>query len=74
MKDSLTGGLPAFIVTAPIFMVCCAGKVSLIGTLLFGTASFLTSANLLTIALVATFGTIMLSTIRKFMPVLRHNH
>ena len=49
MKDSSSGGLLAFIVAAPVVLICCAGKAALIGTVLFGTAGFLTGANLLTI-------------------------
>ena len=56
MKDSSSGGLLAFIVAAPVVLICCAGKAALIGTVLFGTAGFLTGANMLTIALVATLG------------------
>lgn len=74
MKDSSTGGLLAFIVVAPIVVICCAGKAALIGALLFGTTGFLTGANLLTIALVATIGGIMLLATRSFMRVRRHNH
>ena len=74
MKDSSTGGLLAFIVVAPIVVICCAGKAALIGALLFGTTGFLIGANLLTIALVATIGGIMLLATRSFMRVSRHNH
>ena len=74
MKDSSTGGLLAFIVVAPIVVICCAGKAALIGALLFGTTGFLTGANLLTIALVATIGGIMLLATSSFMRVRRHNH
>ena len=74
MKYSSTGGLLAFIVVAPIVVICCAGKAALIGALLFGTTGFLTGANLLTITLVATIGGIMLLATRNFMRVRRHNH
>lgn len=66
MKDSSTGGLLAFIVAAPVVVICCAGKAALIGTLLFGTVGFLTGANLLTLALVVTIGGIVFLAARSF--------
>jgi hypothetical protein len=72
MKDSSTGGLLAFIVAAPVVVICCAGKAALIGTALFGTAGFLTGANLLTTALMATLGGIVFLATRRFMRVRRH--
>lgn len=71
MKDSSTGGLLAFFVAAPVVLICCAGKAALIGTVLFGTAGFLTGANLLTAALVATLGGIVLLAVRSFMRMRR---
>jgi hypothetical protein len=73
MKDSSTGGLLAFIVAAPVVVICCGGKAALIGVALFGTAGFMTGANLLTIALVATLGGIVFLAARSFMRVRRHN-
>ena len=72
MKDSSTGGLLAFIVAAPVVVICCAGKAALIGTLLFGTVGFLTGANLLTAALVSTFGGIVFLVARCFMRMRKH--
>ncbi len=72
MKDSSTGGLLAFIVAAPVVVICCAGKAALIGTVLFGTAEFLTSNNLLTAALVATLGGIVFLAARNFMRMRKH--
>ena len=72
MKDSSTGGLLAFIVAAPVVVICCAGNVALIGTVLFGTAGFLTGANVLTIALLATLGGIVFLAARNFMRLRRH--
>lgn len=72
MKDSSTGGLLAFIVAAPVVVICCSGKAALIGTALFGTAGFLTGANLLTIALVATLGGIVFLATCSFMRMRRH--
>jgi hypothetical protein len=73
MKDSSTGGLLAFIVAAPLVVICCAGKAALIGTVLFGTAGYLTGANLLTAALVATLGGIVFLAGRSFVRMRRHN-
>lgn len=74
MKESSTGGgLLAFIVAAPVVVICCAGKVALIGTVLFGTAGFLTGINLLTIALVATLGGIVFLAARNLKRTRRHN-
>lgn len=73
MKDSSTGGLLAFIVAAPIVVICCGGKAALIGVALFGTAGFLTGANLLIIALVATLGGIVFLAARTFMRIPRQN-
>ena len=73
MKDSSTGGLLAFIVAAPVVVICCAGKVALIGALLFGTAGSLTGANLLTAALVATLGGIVFLAARNFMQASKQN-
>ncbi|WP_419523739.1 hypothetical protein [Lentibacter algarum] len=56
MKDGSSGGLLTFIFAAPVVLICCGGKAVLIGTALFGTAGFMTGANMLTIALVATLG------------------
>lgn len=72
MKDSSSGGLLAFIVVAPVVLICCAGKAALIGTVLFGTAGFLTGANLLTSALVATLGGIVFLAARNFMRMRKH--
>ena len=63
----------AFIVAAPVVVICCAGKVALIGTMLFGTAGFLTGTNVLTIALMATLGGIAFSAVRSFVRTRRHN-
>ncbi|WP_347192042.1 hypothetical protein [Planktotalea arctica] len=57
----------AFIFAAPVVVICCGGKAALIETLRFGTAGFLTSANLLTAALVATLGAILFLAARNFM-------
>lgn len=73
MKDNTTGGLLAFIVAAPVVVICCGGKAALIGTTLFGTAGFLTGANLLTTALMATLGGIVFLATRSFIRVRRHN-
>ena len=67
MKDSSTGVLLAFLVAAPVVVICCGGKAALIGTALFGTAGFLTGANLLTIALAATLGGIVFLATRTFI-------
>lgn len=69
MKDSSTGGLLAFIVAAPVVVICCGGKAALIGIALFGTVEFLTGANLLTAALMATLGGIAFLTARNFMRI-----
>lgn len=71
MKDSSTGGLLAFIVAAPVVVICCAGKAALIGALLFGTTGFLTGTNVLATALVATLGSIAFLATRSFMRVRR---
>lgn len=63
----------AFIVAAPLVVICCAGKAALIGTILFGTASFLTGANVLPIALVAMLGCIVFLATRSVMRARRHN-
>ena len=73
MKDSATGGLLAFIVAAPLVVICCGGKAALIGTVLFGTAGFLTGAKLLTVALVAMLGCIVFLTARNFTQAGRQN-
>lgn len=73
MKDSSTGGLLAFIVAAPVVVICCVGKVALIGALLFGTAGSLTGINLLTITLVATLGGIVFLAARSFVRTRRQN-
>lgn len=67
MKDSSTGGLLAIVVAAPVVVICCGGKAALIGTAFFGSAGFLTNANLLTIALVATLGGIVFLAARNAM-------
>lgn len=67
MKDSSTGALLAFVVAAPVVVICCSGKAALIGTALFGSAGFLTGANLLTIALAATLGGIVFLAARNAM-------
>lgn len=72
MKDSSSGGLLAFIAAAPVVLICCSGKAALIGTVLFGTAGFLTGANLLTAALVATLGGIVFLAARNFMRMRKH--
>ena len=67
MKDSSTGGLLAFIIAAPVVVICCGGKAALIGALFFGTTGFLTGANVLATALVATLGSITFLATRSFM-------
>jgi|TARA_R110002012_G_scaffold104644_3_gene245239 hypothetical protein len=73
MKDSSKGSLLAFIVAAPVVVICCGGKAALIGTALFGTAGFLTGANLLTIALLATLGGIAVFAARSLVRLRGHN-
>lgn len=73
MKDSSRGGILAFIVAAPVVVICCGGKAALIGATLFGTAGTLTGAKLLTIALVATSSGIVLLAARSFVRMRRHN-
>lgn len=73
MRDRSTGGLLAFIVAAPVIVICCGGKAVLIGTALFGTAGFLTGANLLTIAFAATLGGIVFVAALSFVRMRRLN-
>ena len=73
MKDSSTGGLLAFIVAAPVLVICCGGKAALIGAALFGTAGILTGTKLLSIALVATLGGIVGLAARTFIQARRQN-
>ncbi len=73
MKDSSTGGLLAFIVTAPVVVICCGGKLALVGTALFGTAGFLSGANVLTASLLATLGGIAFLAARSFMRLRRQD-
>lgn len=73
MKDSSTGGLLAFIVAAPVVVICCGGKAALIGTALLGTAGFLNGAQLLTVALVAMLGGIVVLTARNFIRMHKQN-
>lgn len=63
----------AFIAAAPVVVICCAGKVALKGTVIFGTAGFLTGINLLTIALVATLGGIVFLAARSLKRLRGHN-
>lgn len=63
----------AFIVAAPVIVICCAGKAALIGSVFFGTVEFLTGANILTAALVATLGGIVFLAARSFVRTRRHN-
>ncbi|AGI68710.1 hypothetical protein OAN307_c31810 [Octadecabacter antarcticus 307] len=72
-KDNSTGGLLAFIVAAPVVAICCAGRATLIGTSLFGSAGFLLGANLLIITLMVTLGSILILATRNFIRVRRHN-
>ncbi len=60
-------------VAAPVVVICCTGKAALIAAALFGTAGFLTGANLLTIALVAILGGIVFLAARSFRRARRHN-
>ncbi|MBT2131591.1 hypothetical protein [Aliiroseovarius lamellibrachiae] len=73
MKESATGGLLAFIIAAPVVVICCGGKAVLFGTVLFGTAGFLTGAKMLTIALVATLGGIAVLATRSFIRARKAN-
>ncbi len=72
MSDKATGGFLAFIVAAPVVLICCGGKAALIGTALFGTAGYLTGVNLLTTALVATVGGVVVLATRSFMRARKH--
>jgi len=74
MKDSSTGGLLAFVVAAPIVVICWVGKVALIGTVCFGTAGFLTGANVQIAALMAALGGIVFLTARSLKRTRRNNH
>lgn len=73
MKDSSSGGLLTFIFAAPVVLICCGGKAVLIGTARFGTAGFMTGANMLTIALVATLGGIAVLATRSVMRTSKEN-
>ncbi|MEQ3714230.1 hypothetical protein [Lentibacter algarum] len=73
MKDGSSGGLLTFIFAAPVVLICCGGKAVLIGTALFGTAGFMTGANMLTIALVATLGGIAVLATRSVMRTSKEN-
>lgn len=73
MKDSSSGGLLAFIFAAPVVVICCGGKAALVGTALFGSAGFLTGANLLMIALVTTLGGIAVLATRSVMRTRNEN-
>lgn len=53
MKDSATGGFLAFIIAAPVVVICCGAKATFFGVTLFGTAGILTGINVLAVALVA---------------------
>lgn len=63
----------ALTVAAPVIVICCAGKAALIGSLFFGTVGFMTSANILTAAIVATLGGIVFLAARSFVQARRLN-
>lgn len=66
MKDSISGGLLAFLISAPVVVICCGGKAVLIGASLFGMLGFLTGNEVLAGALVAMLGSIALLAVRSF--------
>lgn len=62
MSGNATGGILAFIIAAPLMVICCAGKAALIGAAFFGTVDLLTGQQVLTIVLVTILGSIVFLT------------
>lgn len=52
-------------IAAPIMIICCGGKIALIGVAFGGAAGFLTDGNILTIALFALLGGILFLIVRE---------
>lgn len=62
MSGSATGRILAFIIAAPLIVICCAGKAALTGAAFFGTVGLLTGQQVLTIVLVTILGSIVFLT------------
>ncbi len=56
MKDSSTGGFLAFLIAAPVVVICCGAKAAFFGVTLFGTAGILAGINVWAVALMALLG------------------
>lgn len=54
-------------IAAPLIVICCGGKLALIGFAFGGVAGFLTGSNILSIALFALFGGILFLTVREIV-------
>lgn len=53
MKDRSAGGILAFIIAAPVVVICCGGHVAVLASILSGTIGTATGLDVLTTLLVA---------------------
>ena len=67
MRDRHTGMILSTAIAAPLIVVCCGGKLALIGFAFGGVAGFLTGSNVLNVTLFALLGGVLFLTVREIV-------
>lgn len=65
MRDSVTGGLLAFGIAAPVLIVCCGGGTALITAVFGGVGAWLSGLSGISIALVAALAFLVVREVQR---------
>lgn len=65
MRDNLMGGLLAFVVTAPVMVVCCGGGTALLIAVFGGLGAWLSGLGWIVVALVAALAFLVVREFRR---------
>ncbi|UTS79105.1 hypothetical protein [Phaeobacter piscinae] len=67
MKDRSTGGILAFLVAAPVVVICCGGYAAVLASLFGGIIGTATGLDILTTLLVAVMLGVAVLAVRTFI-------
>lgn len=66
MRDNLMGGLLAFVVAAPVMVMCCGGGTALLAATFGGLGAWLSGLGWIVVALVAALTFLVVREFRRF--------
>ncbi|MBN8182018.1 hypothetical protein [Roseibium aggregatum] len=67
MKDSSTGGILAFLIAAPVIVICCGGHAALLASMLSGAIGAASGLDVLTTLLIAIGTGVVILAIRTVL-------